>query len=298
MELRAFYEHCQSLPENDRRWVNTFYEDIIKIFGEEHQTFENIEKVCRLFYGISSSLSKAQYYRKRKLVWELYKWLETQNAVSHEFAQKVYHLQLKNVVLNTELLRCYFKDLDEALDFVSFVGSMNGMGSYDDLLNIKSIVILIWNQVTVEELCELHKSSLVSELTSVSLRDKTIYLDQKYFNILKRFSELDLHKGFPSQKMQIYLNSPYLIRSAKKIKLCKNNITKVILRFNAVSAKYGKEFSILNLRRNGIFSKIYTSRRDDTANTLIQELIGCDTSFAFGYKEIYEEWKRLLIGGD
>lgn len=298
MNLSAFYDECQALPENERQWVDVFYKTVLDVFGEDNQSFEERDKVCKLFYGNSSSLSKAQYYRKRNLVRKLYDWLAAQGAVSDDFHKEVYGLQLQDVVSDTELRRYYFKDLDEVLDFVTFVGLTKGMGEPNDMLNIKAIVILCWNQVDLNELQELRKSDLRLEVHAVSVGERQIPLTIEHFNILKSFAEIDVHKGFPSQKQQIYMSSPFLMRSARQVSLSPNNIQKAIQRFNSVAAKHGKELSILNLRRNGIFSQVYAAGDEKTANTLIQELTGCDTAFAFGYKEFYEKWKELIIGGE
>lgn len=297
MNLSAFYDECQKLPDNKRQWVDVFYKTVLDVFGEDHQSFEERDKVCQLFYGNSSSLSKAQYYRKRNLVRKLYDWLAEQGAVSQDFLKEVYGLQLQDVISNTELYHYYFKDLDEVLDFVTLVGSFKGMGEPNDMLNIKAIVILSWHQVDLNELQEVRKSDLRPENHTVLVGEKQIQLTIEHFNILKRFAELDVHRGFPSQKQQIYMSSPFLMRSAKQISLSPNNIQKAIQRFNSVAVEHGKELSILNLRRNGIFSQVYAAGDKKTANTLIQELTGCDTAFAFGYKEFYERWKRLITGG-
>ena len=146
MNLSAFYDECQALPENERQWVDVFYKTVVDVFGEDNQSFEERDKVCQLFYGKSSSLSKAQYYRKRNLVRKLCDWLVTRGAMSEDFRKEVYGLQLQDVISNVELYHYYFKDLDEVLDFVTLVGSLKGMGDFDDMLNIKAAVILSWHQ--------------------------------------------------------------------------------------------------------------------------------------------------------
>lgn len=298
MNFDLFYERCQQLPENDRRWAGVFFETVNETFDEDNKQFDNRGMICKLFYGKGKSVSKAQYYRKRKLVRMFYEWLYEQGLVSRDTLEEVCSLRLGDVVTDYELTHYYFKDLDGALDFVRTVGLSKGLGDYDDLLNIKSIVILSWYQIELSQLQELHKSALQPETHTVLVGEKQIQLTIEHFNILKRFAELDVHQGFPSQKQQVYMTSPFLMRSAKQISLNPNNIQKAIQRFNSIAVEHGKELSILNLRRNGIFSQVYASGDDKTANTLIQELTGCDTAFAFGYKEFYERWKRLITGGD
>lgn len=298
MNFDLFYERCQQLPENDKKWADTFCATVLDVFDDDEPNFDDFGLICRLFYGKGKSVSKAQYYRKRKFVHLLYEWLYEQGVIRQDTLDRVYSLRLGDVVTDYELAHYYFEHLDDALDFVRTVGMSQGLGNYDDLLNIKSIVILSWYQVELSQLQELHKSALHSETHTVSVGEKQIQLTIEHFNILKRFAELDVHRGFPSQKQQIYMSSPFLMRSAKQISLSPNNIQKAIQRFNSVAVEHGKELSILNLRRNGIFSQVYAAGDEKTANTLIQELTGCDTAFAFGYKEFYERWKRLITGGE
>lgn len=297
MIFEPFYERCQQLPENDKRWIDTFCATIADVFGDDEPNFENFGLVCRLFYGKGKSVSKAQYYRKRKFVHLFYEWLYEQGTVHKDTLNRVYSLRLGDVVTDYELAHYYFENLDDALDFVRTVGITQGLGNYDDLLNIKAIVILSWYQVELSQLQELHKSALRPETHTVFVGEKQIQLTIEHFDILKRFADLDVHRGFPSQKQQIYMSSPFLMRSAKQISLSPNNIQKAVQRFNSVAVEHGKELSILNLRRNGIFSQVYAAGDEKTANTLIRELTGCDTAFAFGYKEFYERWKHLMIGG-
>lgn len=297
MNFEPFYERCQQLSENDKQWVDTFFATVIELFDVENPQFEDFGLICGLFYGKGKSVSKAQYYRKRKLVRLFYEWLYEQGIVKQSIVQEVHSLRLGDVVTDYELSHYFFKDLDDVLNFVHIVGQSQGLGEYDDLLNIKTIVILSWYQTELYQLQELHKSSLQIETNTVLVGEKQIQLTTEHFNILKRFAELDVHRGFPSQRQQIYMSSPFLMRSSKQISLSPNNIQKAMQRFNLIAVEYGKELSILNLRRNGIFSQVYTSGDEKTANTLIQELTGCDTAFAFGYKEFYERWKRLITGG-
>lgn len=297
MNFDLFYERCQQLPENDRRWADAFFVTINEIFDGDEQQFNSHSLICKLFYGKGKSVSKAQYYRKKKLVKMFYEWLYEQGFVQQNTLEQVCSLRLRDVVTDYELTHYYFKNLDDALDFVRTVGMSKGLGEYDDLLNIKTVTILSWYQVSLMELQELHKSALQPETHTILVGERQIQLTVEHFNILKRFAELDVHKGFPSQKQQIYMSSPFLMRSAKQISLNPNNIQKAIERFNLVAVEYGKELSILNLKRNGIFSQVYASENKKTANILIQKLIGCDTAFSFGYKEFYERWRHLITGG-
>ena len=298
MDLSAFYDECQSLPDNERQWVDVFYRTVIDTFDEDPQDFADLRKVSQLFYGKRASLSKAQYYRKRNLIRRLYHWLAAHGVVDDEIVEIVDGLKLQDVVSDRELYRYYFKDLDAVLDFVRMVGLSKGLGEYDDVLNIKAIIILTWHQISLSEMVALHKHDLCADSCSIFAGTRQVQLQPRYFEILQRFAELDRHKGFPSGKQQDYMSSSFLLRSARQEALNADSVHKVFRRFNTVSVDYGKELSILNLRRNGVFDQVNKSPNDKSANARIQELLGCDTAFAFGYKEFYERWKQFIAGGD
>lgn len=295
MNFDLFYERCQQLPENDKKWADVFCSTVSEVFGGDEPNFEDLGLICRLFYGKGNSVSKAQYYRKKKFVHLFYEWLYDQGAVRQETLDRVFSLRLGDVITDHELSHYYFENLDGALDFVRTVGISRGLGDYDDLLNIKAIVILSWYQVDLNELQKIRKSDLQLETHTVLVGEKQIQLTAEHFNILQSFADIDVHKGFPSQKLQVYMPSPFLMRSARQTILNPNNIHQALQRFNSIAVKYGKELSVLNLKRNGIFSQVYAAGDEKAAGALIQELTGCDTAFACGYKELYENWKRFFV---
>lgn len=296
MNFEPFYTQCQQLPEKDRKWVDAFYRTVTGVFDEEHPEFQNPDRICRLFYGKGTSISKAQYYRKRNLVRMFYDWLYQQGAIDKQLVEDVYKLQLKDVVTDYELSHYYFKDIDDVLGFVSKVGAVKGLNEPNDMLNFKTIVILTWYGADLQEMLSIQKSDLNRDSHTVTAGNKVLNLTAECMDILCRFADIDIHKGFPSQKQQVYAASPYLMRSSKQAHMNPNNVQCAVRRFNLVAADYGHEISILNLRKNGIFRQVYDSSDGKTVNTLIQEITGCDTAFAVGYKEFYERWKHYMIG--
>ena len=298
MNFEAFYNQCQSLPdENDRKRAEAFCNKIYDVFNEDNPQFSDMSHICNLFYGKNLTISKTQYYCRKNLVCMFYDWLKEQGAVDDELVEKVHSLRLKDIALDYELYHYYFKDLDEVLGFVKRVGAMNGMGDYDDLLNLKSLVILIWYGIEFNQVCEIKKSDLNRATQTITYCGQTKQFKKEHFDILCRFADLDAHKGFPSQKLQLYKKSPYLMRSAIQSQIKPNNMRKALVRFNAVAVSYGKELSTLCLRRNGIFYSVYQAGDKKSAGVRIQKLLGCDTAFSFGYKEFYEKWELLLVKG-
>jgi site-specific recombinase XerD len=255
-----------------------------------------MDLICRLFYGNNSGLSKAQYYRKHKLIKFFYRWLCDENFVSENVYEQVCSLKMGDVVSDHMLDLYYFKDLDSAINFVSHIGALHGMNSPDDLLNVKSLIILSWHGLNASEISLIRKVNLDKNNCSVLIPEisKCINIPNKYFRIIERFAELDLYRLFPSQATYEYMVSPYLMRSARSRNLSENNIRHVIKRFNE-SGDYGKKLSLLELRKNGIFQMLSEHSNGDNYKKDIKEILDCDNSFAFGYREFYLRWKSKYL---
>ena len=299
MNFEPFYMQCQQLPEKDEKCIDLLYKTISEVFGGDKPQFGSPDKICKLFYGKGRSVSKSQYYRKRKIIKLFYDWLYEQGAVDKETVRRVYDIQLDDVVTDYELSRYFFKDLNEVLEFIRMVGTSQGFDDPDDLLNIKAIVILLWYGVELSEIVGIKKSDLNRNDNTVKVGQKSFPIEPEHMSMLCRFSDIDIYKGFPSQKQQVYVSSPYLLRSAKQPLMIPNNVQCAFRRFNLVASQFGRELSVLNIRKNGVFWRVYT--RDDNTksiNNIIIELTGCDTAFAFGYKKIYERWKCVKMGDD
>ena len=64
MNLEPFCELCKATQQKDQRWAEAFCATLDGVFDDDR--FMDMGKVCRLFYGKSRGLSKAQFYRKRE----------------------------------------------------------------------------------------------------------------------------------------------------------------------------------------------------------------------------------------
>ena len=289
MDFTPFYEKCKELPENDRKWATVFCRNVDEVFGNSDAQLHNIDKVCALFYGYGNGLSKAQYYRKRKLVLMLYSWLLENGRIDRETYEKVATLRLEDVVRAEELNRYYFKSLDSALGFVSVVARVNGLSPDDDLLNIKSLVILLWHGVDLSDIINIKKKD-VSE-TGVVIGGNIVAIDEKYSSILAEFATTDIHNGFPSGKTQDYLPSSYLFRSSKTAQMSTNNINCMLRRFNEEAKRYGHVLSVVALKQNGAFCRVKESGED--VKSKLSEILRCNhRAELYGYVHLYQGWKK------
>ena len=292
MDFTPFFKRCDNMPENDRRWAKSFCQTVSEVFGDSEVRLQNIGDVCALFYGQGSGLSKAQFYRKRKFVVEFYTWLFEEHKVDQDFLSKVISLKMEDVITTDELEHFYFKNLDSALGFVNLVAVQKGFSQTEGVLNIKSLIILVWNGFDLMDIVELKKSDIDIGSDKILFDGKEVEIDHKYIKILSDFAKIDKHEGFPSGKVQDYLPSSYLFRSSRAAQLQPNNINCSLRRFNEVAKYYGHVLGLNALKKNGIFSRLSSSEDQVKISQQIQKMTGCDRFVAFDYAHFYVRWKE------
>lgn len=286
-----FLDKCKLMPEKDKPYIDAFLNYLVGSF--EGENFADLRTVIRLYYGNGKSLGKAQYYRRRKLVIALYECLLDEGAIDREIYEMVCNLKLNDIISEDELTTYYFKDLKSVLNYIKNLGAFFGLGSDDDLLQIKAIVILIWYQIDVNDMPNIKKVDLDDLSRSVQVGDKNIIVGEPYYDILKKYAEAITQMSFPKQKLQKLDSSPYLFRSEKRPRLTYDNLICSLKRFNREAG--GRQLlSYSSLKRNGIFEMTYKSECEEvgkSAGKLISNYSGVDRNVAFGYVRLYQRWK-------
>ena len=293
MNLEPFCELCKATQQKDQRWAEAFCATLDGVFDDDR--FMDMGKVCRLFYGKSRGLSKAQFYRKRKYIIDLYRWLEQEGCVSRQFREQVEELHMDDVMSEEELSKFYFASIESAVGYITNVGRRHSMGGEDDLLPVKATVILTWYQVDLAEMTLIKKSDLNVEDKTVQIRgdnSRVVTLDENSFKLLKLFADAVNYNSFPGGTQGAYQSSIYLFRSNRSSQLNEDNIKCFIKRFN-VEADAGQLISLLSIKKCGVFYETLQQATDaDSVNSIIQSLAKCNRQIAFGYAKLYLRWKK------
>lgn len=299
MNYDPFLSRCKEKYPQEECWeaIITRFQDV---FADGD--FKNRSKVCEAFY-VTDKLGKAQFFRMKKYVKELYNWLFEQGFVDNEDVEYVRGLTIDDVVSNREITTCYFRDLNNALDFVGAVGYAYGFDRDDDLLMIKTIVILSWYGLERGDIAEVRKSDLIDSETALLCKGRQIGLPAEHFNVLRRFADSDVYRVFPLDKRHEYVYSPYLMRTSRSVQMDKDKVSQAIKRFNAVALeRFEHKLVMKALQNNGAFCKMLeNAEQDSRALTMaVENIVGCDRHAAFWYKVMYEKWKCVYYpeGGD
>lgn len=300
MDFSLFFEKCNQALPNNTPVVDAFYKTVQEVLGDcEPEQLSEPMKIIQLLYGQTETLGKAKYYSRLKLVRMLYEWLEEQGLVSDAVLQYVNGLKFQDVVSEYELMKYYFSSLEDVISYITFVGAQKGLGDQDDLLHIKTIAILAWYGLDSEQILSMTKIGISRMDNRIRVGDDIIHIqDAEHMTILRRFASLDMHRGFPSQKSQTYVSTPYLMRTERQPTMNLNSLRCIIHRFNVEAKKYGKQISVLHLRKNGWFYQMIHSDGRKSDHAMIVELAGCDAALACSYRCCYDRWKKLISRGD
>ena len=293
MDFDSFRQKFANKPDREKKWADAFCDTLDGVFDDE--AYQSKSKACALFYGKGNSLSKAQFYRKKKYVIELYQWLHEQEKVTQQFVDYVAGLKLEDVVSSAELDIYYFKNFDAALNFVRFVGSEYGLYNDNDLLLIKAFLVLAWNSVDIKEMALMRKSDLKKDAKTVNVRgdeSRSIVLSNACFGILADFAAQNTYCGFPMSQERTYRSSRYLFRSSNKEQMTEDNIRWSVKNFNNEAKQYGHVLAPTALRKNGLFCvALEQDNGKQSINSLLIPMCK-NRQMAFGYARFYQAWKE------
>ena len=295
MDYKPFRTMCDSLPTQTQKAADNFCNSLPYMFPDD--TFMMPRRVYALLSGSRARvIGRSNFYRRKKLTVLFYNWLLEQGLVDPRFVEWVSSLKLEFVVASREMDFRYYKSLDDVLGFITKVGASTGLGGYGDLLGLKSIVILAWHGVETSEMLKMQKADIDVGSSAVLIsgdHTRTVVIPEKYLDILRYYATEDIHRGFPSGKKQVYRPSPFLFRAARLEKLDFENLHGLVNRFNDKARKYGRELSLPQLHRNGIFARVL--EQDDgekSINELIIKVSGCDKFLASELSRVYLMWKQ------
>lgn len=298
MNFEPFYERCEQLPPRERSASVEICSMLPKIFAD--MNYGSIEKVKYLFSGSKSHIGRTQFNCKRKVILMLYEWLLQLGEVTNETIEDIKALRIQDVISDRELSKYYFRDFNDCIKFIDLVCSQNGSTEKNGgALQMKSIVILLWNFVDLNEMPSIRKSDIDTENKIVKIRGnnaRDVALGDYEISVLREFATRDRFNSIGGGYSMFYCSSPYLFRSSKSPQIDYNSIFCYIKKFNSLSEKYKRCISASSIRQNSVFCRILDDEvAGAPAASLISDVIGCDASAAHSYAQTYRWWKSMFV---
>lgn len=275
--------------EDISRWTKNFNR-LLKDEAPE-KAFNDEAFLCRTFYITKSGGISRGHYQKAK------DYLKS----ALDFYGTQANIPTREKVICAQEKICYFKDLKSVINFIDSVGSsvLDNYNKSLDLLNLKSLVILIWHGFRINDLAEIKVTDIKCDEQGfyVLHEDKTINITQDEYKILQGLTSIDSIRGLPSGRTT-YFNGreEFLFRSkSPNSTIDESSFKQLINRFNNNIGFSENALSILKLRKNAMFVNIFNDNSDEKLINKIAKWTGAtsESRLVYGYKKEYEWWLSL-----
>lgn len=306
MDFQPFREQCETLSDYDRKTVGKLCDRIDQVFGDSEELFNNDEAIRALLLSKSGKTSKASFFAYKKVAVLFYQWLYDNGKISEDTLIKVKNVRYNQAVLDSVIAEYYFESLDSALGFIDVVGSANGTFP-NDLLDVKTLVILLWHDVSPEDIVGIKKIDVLSPAASKSIQirnadgTRDVTIDPKYINILRLFAQLSYKRNYiansyTESRDNQYVPSAYLMRSNTRDSWEVSNVYNCIYRFNTVARSFGKTLDAACLRRNGKCWKVYEDvKKTGELSKSLKQVLRLNPQRTYEFKAIYLSWEKYYI---
>lgn len=288
-----YYPTANNARQND---IARFLDNLAEIVGETPLTdaLKSKQILCNAFYlqKTGNNISRPHYQKIKEYLLNIFDFVGIDSTVP-----------TREEVLASQEMICYFRGLNELLEFVDKVGNFE-LTEYNptrDLVRVKAICVLGWLGFTPDEIADIK----VYDLSPIDLigykitnKNATYEVYGQAFAALYYLSDLEEYKGLPSgRKVILKGNEEYLFRptDADCEKLDGGQIIQIIKRFNNCIPRSMKTSIVFrNLHKNALFLDVYNDKSDKSLINKIMSIMGCTQNYAFSYRDQYMNFVEAL----
>ena len=299
MNFEPFYERCKSLGEKYKTDVAYVCNVAGGIF--ESGGYDDAYNIKQLFRSDTSKGSGTFFYRRHRVVIMFYEWLFDNGAVLQETVNYVKSMKPLDAILDEDLSRYYFRDIDECLRFVEVVCAQSGASLQSGAaIPMKSIVILLWHGVNLSDIPDIKKGDLDVERKTVEIHGKntrTIQLNDEEVSVLSEMASRNRFGSMGSGYVMNYCSSPFLFRTPSSGQTNYNSLFHLVKKFNGLAGdRFRQEIRPPALIKNALFCKTLEGEKSGVKpDSFIRKELGCSPSTAFRYAQTYYWWRSMYV---
>lgn len=288
-----YYPTANTARQND---IARFLDNLVEIIGETplKDALKNTQVLCAAFYlqKAGNNISRPHYQKIKEYLINLFDFVGVDATVP-----------TREEVLASQDTICYFRGINEMLEFIDKVGS-SALANYNpttDLVRVKAVCVLGWLGFTPDEIADIKVRDLSPiDLNGYKVSNKsgTYEIYGQPFTVLYYLSGLEEYNGLPSGRRIILKgNNEYLFRptDANCEKLDGGQIIQIIKRFNNCIPRSMKTSIVFrNLHKNALFIEVYNDTSDKSLINKITSIMGCTLNYAFNYRDQYVKFVDAL----
>lgn len=290
--VARYYPTANTARQDD---IARFLDNLKDIIGETPlaDALKKAQILCSAFYlQKAGNISRPHYQKIKEYLINLFDFVGIEATVP-----------TREEVLASQETICYFRGINELLEFIDKVGS-SALTSYNptaDLVRVKSVCVLGWLGFTPDEIADIKVRDLSPiDLSGYKVSNKsgTYEVYGQPFTALYYLSSLEEYNGLPSgRRIILKSNDEYLFRStdANCEKLDGGQIIQIIKRFNNCIPHTMKTSIVFrNLHKNALFIEVYNDTTDKSLINKIIAIMGCSLNYAFNYRDQYMKFVEAL----
>lgn len=289
--LEKYYPNANEQKANDIARFIAYVKSILGTTPVE-EALKDYKFLCKTFYlQKTGGIVYSHYLKIKDYLLNLFEYYGVESTVPS-----------REDVIAAQTTVCYFKDLDDLLDFIDYVGELK-LDNYNkriDLANIKTVAVLGWYGLTTQEIATLPNACIGTADGSFWVYKpdgSRIEISEHAYSIISILRSLDEYRGFPSGRKIIFKgDNTHLFRT--KTSSCEviteDHIIQIIRRFNdAIPPTCNNAINFRKLKKNALFETVYNDTSDQLVIHKIMKHMECNRNVAQGYKLEYERWLNL-----
>ena len=270
---------------------NSFCNSIEIIFNDDNSNhYNNKKNVWDLLSGKrSAGISQSSFRKKKALLILFYQTLYDNGLINEEMLEYVKNIKFSDTVGVDEVERFLFKDLQEAISFIDMTEEHYAGKVVGAFLREKTIVILLWNGFSYQDMSNL----LIKDINGTENTVSGIYIESPYFEIIQEYANSDYSMNALLDRKLRNVPSDHLFRSFKSPTVSYQVLKDIMNRFNQKCKRFGKGIYASSIRKNGMFYNVLMKELDgQNSSEVFAEIFGVDNSGACGDHQIYLKWKE------
>lgn len=258
--------------------------------------YEDFDRIVSLFltHNGNGIAGKSQFFKIKAYTICLFRWLFNLGKIDRDVLRFIEELTPETIINRDRLQDSYFCSVDDMLEFFDYVGGRRGFKNDDCLLILKTIAILSWHGLTMNEIRDVQKASVrPNGVLIIQSRNKTLTLSEREYEILEKLSVVETIPSFPSGRNVVFVESSYLLRSSTSEQMSSAALINKLRRFNLIAMEEtNRAISVPGLKKNGIMVTMKSLGGAWTPER-IQRLLGCEKSVAWWYMTLYKQMNDI-----
>lgn len=262
-------------PQKKRSFEKT-YQIIESTFGgpnvEDTNIFYDRDLIQSLFFSTKTHTgckSSAIFFKRKACVLDFYVWLMDRDIVDRATVDYVRGISWGEALSDKDISN-YFRDLPELIDYINAMARLSLMshglvvGDVEKMfMPLKSLCVLLWYGVQVEECCGIQISDLDYDARTVTVGDRKIPISYNAFRVLAIYAKAYEYTGASGRTFSLP-PSEYLFRTKRTPRMESTGMWDLFRDFNVMTNSLSGNMSPphkLDARliiRNGLIEKTFS----------------------------------------